>query len=116
MNQVYFTINALKYFSPILLYPQFDLSLTAQFWGSMAGGAVLIGCMLVLRYRGAPTAQSMQAWITRYRADLRRLLVVSVVVSVACKLALVSLGYGSAYTETDYAATGARIDPTRTSS
>ena len=70
MNQVYFTINALKYFSPILLYPQFDLSLTAQFWGSMAGGAVLIGCMLVLRYRGAPTAQSMQAWITRYRADL----------------------------------------------
>jgi hypothetical protein len=109
MNQVYFTINALKYFSPILLYPQFDLSLTAQFWGSMAGGAVLIACMLVLRYRGAPTAQSMQAWITRYRADLRRLLVVSVVVSVACKLALVSLGYGSAYTETDYAATGARI-------
>ncbi len=109
MNQVYFTINALKYFSPILLYPQFELSLAAQFWGSLAGGAVLMVCMLLLRYRGAPTAASMQAWILRYRADLRRLLVVSVVISVVCKLALLGLGYGSAYTEADYGATGARV-------
>jgi hypothetical protein len=67
MSQVYFTINALKYFSPILLYPQFDLSLEAQFWGSIAGGAVLFGCALLLRYRGAATAQSVQAWVLRYR-------------------------------------------------
>lgn len=109
MNQVYLTINALKYFSPILLYPQFDLSLTAQFWGSVAGGLVLIACMLLLRYRGAPTAQSMQVWILRHREDLKRLLVFSVSVSVLCKLALLRLGYGSAYTEADYGATGARV-------
>jgi hypothetical protein len=109
MSQVYFTINALKYFSPILLYPQFDLSLEAQFWGSMAGGAVLFGCAMLLRYRGAATAQSVQAWVLRYRGDLRRLMLVSVIVSVSCKLALVQLGYGSAYTDAAYVGTGARI-------
>jgi hypothetical protein len=109
MNQVYFTVNALKYFSPILLYPQFDLSLTAQLWGSVAGGSVLMVCLVLLRYRGAPTAQSMRVWILRHRADLSRLLVFSAIVSVVCKLALLSLGYGSAYTEADYGATGARV-------
>jgi hypothetical protein len=109
MSQVYFTINALKYFSPILLYPQFDLSLEAQFWGSLAGGAVLFGCAMLLRYRGAATAQSVQAWVLRYRGDLRRLLLASVILSVSCKLALLSLGYGSAYTDAAYVGTGARV-------
>jgi hypothetical protein len=109
MNQVYFTVNGLKYFSPILLYPQFDLSLEAQFWGSVAGGVVLICCAALLRYRGAPTAESMRTWIVRHRGDLARLLVVSIMISAACKVALISLGYGSAYTEADYVATGARI-------
>jgi hypothetical protein len=109
MSQVYFTINALKYFSPILLYPQFDLSLEAQFWGSLAGGAVLFGCAVLLRYRGAATAHSVQAWVLRYRGDLRRLMLVSVILSMSCKLALLSLGYGSAYTDATYVGTGARI-------
>jgi hypothetical protein len=109
MSQVYLTISALKYFSPILLYPQFDLSLEAQFWGSVAGGAVLIGCAVLLWYRGAATAQSVRAWVLRYRRDLRRLMLVSVLVSASCKLALLRLGYGSAYTDAAYAGTGARV-------
>jgi hypothetical protein len=96
--QLYFSINSLKYFSPILLYPQFDLGLTAQFIGSVAGGAVLFAGALLLRTQREPTSERVFGWVQRYWPDLRRLLLLTVVGSVVCKLALVRLGYGSAYT------------------
>jgi hypothetical protein len=96
--QLYFSINGLKYFSPILLYPQFDLSLTAQFVGSVAGAAVLFVCALLLRTEREPTSARVFGWVERYWPDLRRLLLVSVVGSLACKVVLTRLGYGSPYT------------------
>jgi hypothetical protein len=96
--QLYFSINGLKYFSPILLYPQFDLSLTAQFVGSAAGAAVLFGCALLLRAQREPSPERVFGWVERYWPDLRRLLLLTVVGSIVCKVALVRLGYGSPYT------------------
>ena len=48
---LYFSLSALKYFSPILLYPQFDLSLRDQFVGSAAAAVVLFCGALVLGRR-----------------------------------------------------------------
>lgn len=101
VSQVYFTVNGLKYFSPIL-YPQFDLTLAVQFLGSVAGAVVLFGCAFLLRFQQGPTSPRVFAWVDRYWADLRRLMVVSVAGSLSCKAALVSLGYGSTYTDTVY--------------
>lgn len=96
--QLYFSINGLKYFSPIILYPQFDLGLTPQFIGSVAGAAVLFACALLLRTQREPTSGRVFGWVERYWPDLRRLLMVSVVGSLVCKLVLTRLGYGSPYT------------------
>lgn len=102
VSQIYFTINGIKYFSPILLYPQFDLSLREQFLGSIAGGLVLFLCSLLLYRQRGPTTASMQAWFRRYQPDVRRIVICSTVGSALCKGILVLLGYGSAYTETAY--------------
>lgn len=102
VSQVYYTINGIKYFSPILLYPQFDLSLGQQFAGAMAGGGVLFLCSLLLYRQRAPTRQAMLDWLRRYWPDLRRVVIGSVVGSLLCKVALILLGYGSAYTATEY--------------
>jgi hypothetical protein len=102
LNQIYFTVNGLKYFSPILLYPQFDLDLRNQFLGSLAGAAVLaVAARLLLAQRG-PRSESLRAWIQWHWPDVRRLMVASVIGSTAAKVALVLLGYGSSYTETQY--------------
>ena len=95
--QLYFSVNGLKYFSPILLYPQFDLGLTAQFLGSVAGAAVLFVCALLLRMQRGPTSSQVFGWIARYWPDLRRLLLIAVIGSLVCKVALFRLGYGSPY-------------------
>jgi hypothetical protein len=102
VSQLYFTINGLKYFSPILLNPQLDLSLTAQFVGSAAGGLVLFVSAFLLRLQRGPESGRVLAWIDRYWADLRRLMIVSVAGSLICKAALFQLGYGSTYTDTAY--------------
>jgi hypothetical protein len=102
VSQLYFTVNGLKYFSPILLNPQFDLSLTAQFVGSAAGGLVLFASAFLLRLQRGPESGRVLAWIDRYWADLRRLMMVSVAGSLICKAALFQLGYGSVYTDTTY--------------
>ncbi|MBA2457981.1 MAG: hypothetical protein H0V43_03375 [Gemmatimonadales bacterium] len=102
VSQLYFTINGLKYFSPILLYPQFELSLTAQFVGSVAGAVVLFACALLLRTQRGPTSARVLGWICGYWPDLRRLLLVSVAGSLACKAALFMLGYGSPYADTEF--------------
>ena len=102
VSQLYFTINGLKYFSPILLNSQFDLSLTAQFVGSAAGALVLFACAFLLRLQRGPESGRVLAWIDRYWADLRRLMIVSVAGSLVCKAALFQLGYGSTYTDTAY--------------
>ncbi len=102
VSQVYFTINGIKYFSPILLYPQFDLTLRQQFLGSMAGGLVLLLCSLLLYGQRGPTTASMQAWFRRYQPDLRRIVIGSTAGSALCKVVLVLLGYGSAYTDTAF--------------
>ncbi len=102
VSQVYFTINGIKYFSPILLYPQFDLTLRQQFLGSMAGGLVLFLCSLLLYRQRGPTTVTMQAWFRRYQPDVRRIVIGSTAGSALCKVILVLLGYGSAYTETAY--------------
>lgn len=100
--QLYFTVNGLKYFSPILLHPQLDLGLTAQFVGSAAGAVVLLASAGLLRLQGGPTRERVLAWMDRYRADLRRLMVVSVAGSIVCKVALFRLGYGSTYTDAEF--------------
>jgi hypothetical protein len=102
VSQLYFTVNGLKYFSPILLNPQFDLSLTAQFIGSAAGALVLFASAFLLRLQRGPESSRVLAWIDRYWADLRRLMIVSVAGSLICKAALFQLGYGSVYTDTAY--------------
>ncbi|MBA3521657.1 MAG: hypothetical protein H0T90_04020 [Gemmatimonadales bacterium] len=102
VGHVYFTMASLKYFSPILLYPQFDLSLEAQFAGSVAGAAVLFGGALVLRQQRGPTSWRFQAWLDYHWADVRRLIIISVVGSVCCKVVLYLLGYGSIYSESAY--------------
>lgn len=102
VSQLYFTVNGLKYFSPILLYPQFELSLTAQFVGSAAGALVLFACGLLLRAQRGPTPERVFGWIGGYWPDLRRLLLVSVAGSLACKGALFLLRYGSPYTDSAY--------------
>ena len=102
VSHVYFTVNGLKYFSPILLYPQFELSLGTQFAGSALGALVLFLCALLLRWQRGPSTERMHAWIRRYWPDLRRLMFISVAGSLACKFALYRLGYGSTYTDTAY--------------
>lgn len=102
VSQIYFTINGIKYFSPILLYPQFDLTLRQQFLGSMAGGLVLFLCSLLLYRQRGPTTATMQAWLRRYQPDVRRIAIGSTAGSALCKAILVLLGYGSAYTDTSY--------------
>ncbi|MBA3659574.1 MAG: hypothetical protein H0W67_08255 [Gemmatimonadales bacterium] len=102
VSQIYFTVNGLKYFSPIILYPQFDLSLAAQFIGSAAGGAVLFLGGLMLRRQHGPSSGRLFGWVDRHMGELRRLMVVAVIGSIACKVALFQLGYGSTYTETTY--------------
>ena len=102
VSQVYFTINGIKYFSPILLYPQFDLTLGQQFAGSLAGGLVLFLCSLLLYRQRGPTTGAIREWLVRFRPDLRRLVIGSAVGSLACKAVLVGLGYGSAYTDSAY--------------
>lgn len=102
VSQLYFTVNGLKYFSPILLNPQFDLTLTAQFIGSAAGALVLFACVFLLRLQRGPESGRVLAWIDRYWADLRRLMIVSVAGSLICKAALFRLGYGSVYTDSAY--------------
>ena len=102
VHHVYFTLAGLKYFSPILLYPQFDLTLDAQFAGSAAAGAVLFLCALVLGRQRRPTWDRVQAWLGSHWGDVRRLMIVSVAGSVFCKIALSLLGYGSAYADGAY--------------
>jgi hypothetical protein len=102
VHHFYFTMAGLKYFSPILLYPQFNLTLQAQLVGSVAGAAVLFACGLLLRAQRAPTSARMQVWIERYLGDIRRLMIISVVGSVVCKIILYQLGYGSIYSESSY--------------
>jgi hypothetical protein len=102
VHHFYFTVAGLKYFSPILLYPQFDLSLDAQFAGSVAGAVVLFVCALVLRREHGPTTSRVQAWVDRHWGDIRRVMIVSVIGSILCKVILVQLGYGSIYTESLY--------------
>ena len=102
VSQVYFTINGIKYFSPILLYPQFDLTLRQQFLGSMAGGLVLFLCSLLLYRQRGPTTATMQAWLRQYKPDVRRIVIGSTAGSALCKAILILLGYGSAYTDTSY--------------
>jgi hypothetical protein len=102
VSHVYFTVNGLKYFSPIILYQQFELSLGAQFVGSALGAIVLFLCGLLLRNQRGPTTARMRDWVSRYWPDLRRLMFISVAGSLACKVALYRLGYGSTYTDTAY--------------
>lgn len=102
VSHFYFTINGIKYFSPILLYPQFDLSLGAQFAGSVAGAAVLFLCSLLLYRQSGPTTGHIRAWLERYWPDVTRLMIGSMIGSLLCKLVLLELGYGSAYTDTAY--------------
>jgi hypothetical protein len=102
VSQLYFTINGLKYFSPILGNLQLEMSLTAQFVGSAAGALVLFACAFLLRRQRGPESGRVLAWIDRYWADLRRLMIVSVAGSLICKAALFELGYGSTYTDTAY--------------
>ena len=98
----YFTVNGLKYFSPILLYPQFELTLGQQFAGAAAGAAVLFVCARVLLAARGPTTSVMQDWVRRYWSDVRRLVLMTGLASIVCKLLLVRMGYGSAYTDTAY--------------
>lgn len=102
LNQLYFTFNALKYFSPILLFPQFNLSLAAQFWGSAAGAAVLWLCIALAARFGSPEADVVLGWARRHWPDVRRVAVAAVLTDVGCKSALVALGYGSTYTDAAY--------------
>jgi hypothetical protein len=102
LNQLYFTFNALKYFSPILLFPQFNLSLAAQFWGSAAGALVLLLCIGLAGRFGGPKLEGAVAWGRRYWLDLRRVAIAAVLVDAGCKAGLVALGYGSSYTDAAY--------------
>lgn len=98
----YFTLSGIRYFSPILLYPQFELSLGAQFAGSVAAAVVLFACGIVLGRQRGPTTARMQAWVNAHWADIGRLMIISVFGSIACKLVLHRLGYGSIYTDSLY--------------
>jgi hypothetical protein len=102
LNLLYFTFNALKYFSPILLFPQFNLSLEAQFWGSAAGVLVLMLCIALADKFGAPSVEQAIAWARRYWVDLRRVAFAAVVIDAGCKASLIALGYGSSYTDSAY--------------
>jgi hypothetical protein len=102
VHHFYFTMAGLKYFSPILLYPQFDLTLEAQLLGSVAGAAVLFACGLLLWRQRAPSSTRMQVWVERHWPDIRRLMVISVLGSIICKVILYQLGYGSIYSESAY--------------
>ena len=102
LNQLYFTFNALKYFSPILLFPQFNLSLAAQFWGSVAGALILMLCITLVGRFGRVPLEATVAWARRYWPDLRRVALAAVLIDAACKATLVALGYGSSYTESVY--------------
>jgi len=102
VHHFYFTMAGLKYFSPILLYPQFNLTLEAQLLGSVAGAVVLFACGLLLRGQPGPTSARMQLWVERHLADIRRLMIISVLGSILCKVALYQLGYGSIYSESAY--------------
>ncbi len=102
VSHFYFTLSGIKYFSPILLYPQFDLSLPAQFAGSVAAAVVLFACGLVLGRQRGPTSARMRDWVNAHWRDIERLMVTSVMGSMMCKLALRQLGYGSVYSESVY--------------
>ena len=102
VHHVYFTLAGIKYFSPILLYPQFDLSLDAQFAGSAAGAGVLFLCARVLGRQPGPTSARMRAWLTTHWRDVGGLMLIAVAGSLGCKLALYRLGYGSIYTDSAY--------------
>jgi hypothetical protein len=102
VSHIYFSINGIKYFSPILLYPQFDLTLSEQFAGSIAGGVVLFLCSLLLYRPAGPTTASMQDWLRRYWPDVRRVTIGATIGSLLCKIVLFRLGYGSAYTDSAY--------------
>lgn len=98
----YFTVNGIKYFSPILLYPQFDLTLGQQFAGAAAGAVVLFLCARVLLAARGPTTAVMQDWVRQNWGDVRRLVLMTGLVSILCKVMLIRMGYGSAYTDTMY--------------
>lgn len=98
----YYTIAGLKYFSPNLLYPQFNLTLEAQLLGSAAGAAVLFVCGLVLGSQRGPNSAEIRVWVERHWADIRRVMVISVLGSMLCKVVLYRLGYGSGYADTAY--------------
>jgi hypothetical protein len=102
MCQIYYTINGIKYFSPILLYPQFDLTLRQQFIGSIGGGVVLGLCSLLLYRQRGPTRAQVQAWLSRYWPDVRRIVIAATAGSILCKVILALLGYGSTYGEAAY--------------
>jgi hypothetical protein len=102
VHHFYFTMAGLKYFSPILLYPQFNLTFEAQLLGSVAGAGVLFVCGLVLRSQPGPSSARMQMWVERYWPDIRRLMIISVLGSILCKVVLYQLGYGSIYSESAY--------------
>ena len=108
LNQLYFTFNALKYFSPILLFPQFNLSLAAQFWGSAAGAAVLLLCIALASRWAAPQADAPLGWVRRHWRDVRRVALAAVLADIGCKSALVGLGYGSSYTDAAYTVVAVR--------
>jgi hypothetical protein len=98
----YFTINGIKYFSPILLYPQFEITLGQQFAGCAAAAVVLFLCARVLLSAHGPTTEVMQDWVRRYWPDVRRIVLVTAVASIGCKVMLTKLGYGSSYTDSTY--------------
>jgi hypothetical protein len=102
VHHFYFTMAGLKYFSPILLYPQFNLDLGAQLLGSVAGAAVLFAGGLLLRRQRGPSSARMQMWVERHWPDIRRLMIISVLGSLLCKFVLYRLGYGSIYSESAY--------------
>ncbi len=102
VHHFYFTMSGLKYFSPILLYPQFNLTLEAQLLGSVAGAVVLFACGLLLRGQPGPTSGRMRVWVERHWGDIRRLMIISVFGSILCKIILYQLGYGSIYSESAY--------------
>lgn len=101
-SQLYFSFAGLRYVAPIVLFPQFDLGPREQLIGSAAGQAVLIACSLLLGRVGAPDTRTVRDWVQAHAADIRRLVAVSVIGDVACKAALVALGYGSSYTDSAY--------------
>jgi hypothetical protein len=102
--QVYFTINAVKYFAPSA-YPQFELVSSERFAGSMAGALVLFFAIGVLAALKSVNAQALSERFI-HEVSLVSFLKVSVAISICTKLALIWIGYGSAYSNAAYTITG----------